>query len=109
MKQKDSKILNNKNDLLLPNKKFLKQSVIFGLVKDYSDPKHIPYKDKMFLTPTEKYRIYGKFPVRMTLDIILIILTTLQIIMINTPTSSYTRAVERFLSNYKITGKERSV
>ena len=98
MKEKDSKILNNKNDLLLPNKKFLKQSVIFGLVKDYSDPKHIPYKDKMFLTPTEKYRIYGKFPVRMTLDIILIILTTLQIIMINTPTSSYTRAVERFFN-----------
>ena len=89
----------NKNkDLLLPKKSHLKQSVIFGLVNDYSNPDHIPYKDKKFLTPTEKYRIYGKFPVRMTLDIILVILTSIQIIMINGSTSSYTRAFERFLN-----------
>jgi hypothetical protein len=50
MEEKD-----HKNDLQLQNKKFLKQSVIFGLVKDYSNPAHIPYKDKMFLAPTEKY------------------------------------------------------
>ena len=93
MEEKD-----HKNDLQLQNKKFLKQSVIFGLVKDYSNPAHIPYKDKMFLTPTEKYRIYGKFPVRMTLDVILVILTTLQVVMINVPTSAYTRAVERFFN-----------
>ena len=94
MEEKD----NINNDLLLPNKKTLKQSVIFGLVKDYSNPAHIPYKDKMFLTPTEKYRIYGKFPVRMILDIFLVILTTIQIVMINGPTCAYTRAVERFLN-----------
>ena len=94
MEEKD----NINNDLLLPNKKALKQSVIFGLVKDYSNPAHIPYKDKMFLTPTEKYRIYGKFPVRMILDIFLVILSTIQIVMINGPTCSYTRAVERFLN-----------
>ena len=87
-----------RKELLLPKKNFLKQSVIFGLVNDYSDPDHIPYKDKMFLTPTEKYRIYGKFPVRMILDIILVILTTIQIVMINGHTSSYTRAFERFLN-----------
>ena len=86
---------NEKNDLLLSKKK-LGSSVIFGLVKDYSNPTHIPFKDKMVLTPTEKYRIYGKFPVRMAIDIILVILSTIQIIMINGPTSSYTRAVERF-------------
>ena len=97
MEEKEEKE-HKKNDLRLPNSKFLKQTVIFGLVKDYSNPAHIPYKDKMFLTPTEKYRIYGKFPVRMTLDIILAILTTLQIVMINGPTSSYTRAVERFFN-----------
>lgn len=94
MEEKD----NINNDLLLPNKKTLKQSVIFGLVKDYSNPAHIPYKDKMFLTPTEKYRIYGKFPVRMILDIFLVILSTIQIVMINGPTCAYTRAVERFLN-----------
>ena len=94
MEEKD----NINNDSLLPNKRALKQSVIFGLVKDYSNPAHIPYKDKMFLTPTEKYRIYGKFPVRMILDIFLVILSTIQIVMINGPTCSYTRAVERFLN-----------
>lgn len=100
MKEKEEKedIKPKKTDLLLSNNKFLKQSVIFGLVKDYSNPAHIPYKDKMFLTPTEKYRIYGKFPMRMVLDIFLIILTTLQIVMINVSTSSYTRAIERFFS-----------
>ena len=89
---------NHKKELQLQNKKFLKQSVIFGLVKDYSNPAHIPYKDKMLLTPTEKYRIYGKFPIRMSLDIILVILTTVQVVMINVPTSAYTRAVERFFN-----------
>ena len=89
---------NEKNDLLLSKKK-TSQTVLFGLVKDYSNPAHIPYKDKMFLTPTEKYRIYGKFPVRMGIDIFLVILSTIQIIMINGPTSSYTRAVERFFND----------
>ena len=96
--EEEEEIKPKKRELLLPTNKFLKQSVIFGLVKDYSNPEHIPYKDKMFLTPTEKYRIYGKFPMRMVLDIFLIILTTLQIVMINVSTCSYTRAVERFFS-----------
>jgi hypothetical protein len=87
---------NNENNDLLLSKKKLGSSVIFGLVKDYSNPTHIPFKDKMVLTPTEKYRIYGKFPVRMVIDVILVILSTIQIIMINGQTSSYTRAVERF-------------
>lgn len=91
--------MEEKNDLKLKKNMLLsKQSVIFGLVKDYSNPNHIPFKDKMFLTPTEKYRIYGKFPVRMILDILLVVLTTLQIVMINVPKSSYTRSVERFFN-----------
>ena len=93
----EKKTLNN--DLLLTKNTILSQSGLFGLVQDYSNPKHIPYKDKMFLTPTEKYRIYGKFPVRMVLDIILIILITIQIVMINGSTSSYTRAVERLFND----------
>ena len=102
MKEKEEKEENKGNEKIKPKKNDFvlqsKQSVIFGLVKDYSNPEHIPYKDKMFLTPTEKYRIYGKFPMRMVLDIFLIILTTFQIAMINVSTSSYTRAVERFFS-----------
>ena len=87
--------LNNDNNELILNKKGQK-SLIFGLVKDYSNPSHIPYKDKISLSPIEKYRIYGKFPIRMIFDIALAILTTVQIIMVSGPTTEYTKAVERF-------------
>ena len=98
MEEKEENEKATKQEKLIPKYNF-KNSVIFGLVKDFSNPTHIPFKDKMFLTPTEKYRIYGKFPVRMVLDIFLAILSTIQIVMINGPTSSYTRAVERFLND----------
>ena len=42
--------LNNDNNELILNKKGQK-SLIFGLVKDYSNPSHIPYKDKISLCP----------------------------------------------------------
>lgn len=87
--------LNYDNNELILNKKGQK-SLIFGLVKDYSNPSHIPYKDKISLSPIEKYRIYGKFPIRMIFDIALAILTTVQIIMVSGPTTEYTKAVERF-------------
>ena len=90
----DENLINDNNELIL-NKKGQK-SLIFGLVKDYSNPSHIPYKDKISLSPIEKYRIYGKFPIRMIFDIALAILTTVQIIMVSGPTTEYTKAVERF-------------
>ena len=77
-----------KNDLLLSKNIFSVQSL-----KDLSNPSHIPYKDKLYLTPTEKYRIYGKFPLRLLLDIALAILSTIQITMISGPTTEYTKAV----------------
>ena len=83
------------NELSLKNKR----STLFVLIKDYSNPSHIPYKDKLFLSPIQKYRIYGKFPIRMILDISLAILITIQIMMINGPTTEYTKAVERFFYN----------
>ena len=85
-----------KNDLLLSENIQSQKTMIFGLVEDYSNPSHIPYKDKVYLTPTEKYRIYGKFPFRLILDLVLAILSTIQIIMINSPTTEYGKAVERF-------------
>ena len=95
-----------KNDLLLSKNIFSVQSL-----KDLSNPSHIPYKDKLYLTPTEKYRIYGKFPLRLLLDIALAILSTIQITMISGPTTEYTKAVERFfydtfLQNDNIHDKE---
>ena len=85
-----------KNDLLLSENIQSQKTLIFGLVDDYSNPSHIPYKDKVYLTPTEKYRIYGRFPFRLILDLALAILSTIQIIMINSPTTEYGKAVERF-------------
>ena len=84
------------NGMKLGRKRSIKQSVIFGLIKNYSNPDHVPFKDKMTINPIERYRIYGKFPVRMVLDIVLVVLSTIQIVMINGSTSSYIRAVERF-------------
>ena len=100
-----------KRDFFLKNNFQKQQSVIFGLVTDYSNPSHIPYKDKIYLTPTEKYRIYGKFPTRMILDIALAFLSTIQITMICDPTTEYTKAVERFfydifLQNDNVADKE---
>ena len=78
-KEKEKENLSLKRDRSNPRY----QSVLFGLVNDYSNPKHIPFKDKLYLTPSEKYKIYGVFPLRMFLDILLVILTTTQVIMIN--------------------------
>ena len=88
--------LNKDNNVLSLGKK---RSTIFSLIKDYSNPSHIPYKDKLFLSPIQKYRIYGKFPIRMILDIALAILITVQIMMISGPTMEYTKAIERFFYN----------
>ena len=85
-----------KNDLLLSENIQRKGTMLFGLVEDYSNPSHIPYKDKVYLTPTEKYRIYGKFPTRLVFDLALAVLATIQVLMINSPTTEYGKAVERF-------------
>ena len=100
--------LNYDNNELILNKKGQK-SLIFGLVKDYSNPSHIPYKDKISLSPIEKYRIYGKFPIRMIFDIALAILTTVQIIMVSGPTTEYTKAVERFFYDAFLQNDDYSV
>ena len=93
MEEKQNK---EKNDLLLSENIQRKGTMLFGLVEDYSNPSHIPYKDKVYLTPTEKYRIYGKFPTRLVFDLALAVLATIQVLMINSPTTEYGKAVERF-------------
>ena len=90
--EKENNNKSQKEKLLISNKSNDKNYKI-----DFSNPSHIPYKDKLLLTPVEKYRIYGKFPSRMFLDIALAILCTIQITMISGPTMEYTKAVERFL------------
>ena len=44
--------------------------------------KQIPLKDKLYLSPIDKYRLYGRFPVKMILHFLLIIATASQVILI---------------------------
>ncbi len=43
----------------------------------------IPLKDSLFLSPIEKYKIYGRFPWKLIIHILLVIATTSQVIMHN--------------------------
>ena len=53
-------------------------------------------RDKLFINPIEKYQIFGKFPWRFILNIFLVILTTVQVLLVDSSTTSYSRAEERF-------------
>ena len=57
---------------------------------------NLPIKDELFLSPIEKYKIYGAFPYSMLINVILAITTTAQILIVIGSTTSYTRAEERF-------------
>ena len=56
----------------------------------------LPLKDELFLSPVEKYKIYGQFPWRMIVSVCLAIATTAQILIVIGSSSSFTRAEERF-------------
>ena len=53
-------------------------------------------RDKLFLSSFQKYKLYGKFPWSFILNIFLVFLTTAQVILVDSSTTSYTRAEERF-------------
>ena len=42
--------------------------------------KEMPIRDNLFLSPIEKYKFYGRFPWKMTIHMLLVILTTTQVI-----------------------------
>ena len=52
-------------------------------------------RDKLFINPIEKYQIFGKFPWRFILNIFLVILTTVQVLLVDSSTTSYSRAEEK--------------
>jgi len=68
----------------------------------------IPLKDSLFLSPIEKYKIYGRFPWKMVFHILLVIATTAQAILIISKTTEYTRAQERFIYNNFISNSEKT-
>lgn len=59
------------------------------------DKENIPIKDTLYLSPIDKYKIYGRFPWKMILHFLLVIGTSAQAILIINSTTQYTRAQER--------------
>ena len=65
----------------------------------------MPLKESLFLSPIEKYKLYGRFPWKMVIHIALVITTTTQVhsnnynkaILILSNITSYSRAQERLL------------
>lgn len=55
----------------------------------------IPIKDTLYLSPIDKYKLYGKFPWKMIIHFLLLIGTTAQAVLIINATTQYTRAQER--------------
>lgn len=45
--------------------------------------KDMPLKDNLFLSPIEKYKFYGRFPWKMVIHLLLVILSTTQVTIIN--------------------------
>lgn len=46
-------------------------------------------KHTLYMTPLNKYRVYGKFPWQLTISILLAALTSLQVILIVTSSTNY--------------------
>jgi len=44
-----------------------------------NNKKDMPLKDKLFLSPIEKYKFYGRFPWKMFIHLLLVILSTTQV------------------------------
>lgn len=62
---------------------------------------NIPIKDTLYLSPIDKYKLYGRFPWKMILHFLLVIGTSAQAILIINGTTQYTRAQERiFYDNF---------
>ena len=67
--------------------------------KDLQD---IPPEDKVTLSPLDKYRIYGKFPLNIIIHILLVVFTTIQALIILGVFTDYFRAQEKSLTNILI-------
>ena len=66
------------------------------------DTQDIPPEDKISLSPLDKYRIYGKFPLNMIIHILLIVFTTIEAMIILSNFTDYFRAQEKSFTNVLI-------
>ena len=69
--------------------------------------KGIPIQDKIGLSPLDKFRIYGKFPLDMVLHLLLVIFTTIQALLVVSEATDYFRSQERSLINVLISEDEK--
>ena len=71
---------------------------------DYSLKKaeEIPPEDKVTLSPLDKYRIYGKFPLNIIIHILLVVFTTIQAMEVLGEFTKYFRAQEKSFTNILI-------
>ena len=68
----------------------------------FKEPQEIPPEDKVTLSPLDKYRIYGKFPLNMVIHALLIVFTTIQAMIILGEFTDYFRAQEKSFTNVLI-------
>ena len=71
------------------------------------DSKGIPIQDKIGLSPLDKFRIYGKFPLDMILHLLLVVFTSVQALLVVSEATDYFRAQERSLLNVLISEDEK--
>ena len=55
----------------------------------------MPIRDKITLDPISKYRIYGRFPWKLFVHILIVIGTTMQAIVVVSVNTDYMRAQEK--------------
>lgn len=74
-------------------------------IKDHQE---IPPEDKVILSPLDKYRIYGKFPLNIIIHALLVVFTSIQAMIILGQFTDYFRAQEKSFTNILISedGKE---
>lgn len=64
-------------------------------------------KDKIILSPIDKYRLYGRFPYKMISHIFLIISTSVQVMLINSIKANYCRGQERVYYTHFISDADK--
>lgn len=68
----------------------------------------MPLKDSLFMSPIDKYKLYGRFPWKMIIHILLVIATTAQAILIIANTTKYTRSQERLFYNIFVSDSDKT-
>lgn len=53
------------------------------------DGEEMTLKQRLYMTPLDKFRIFGKFPWPLTISIMLVVLTSLQVLLVVASSTNY--------------------